>query len=44
MEPFLLFASFWLLGWAIFLLSALADRDGRHAHPHTLLDDIEADS
>ncbi len=44
MEPFLFFATFWLLGWTIFLLSALADRNGRRAHPHTLLDDIEADA
>jgi hypothetical protein len=41
MEAFFFFALFWLIGWAVFLLSALAERDGRRVHSHTLLDDIE---
>ncbi|MBP6749889.1 MAG: hypothetical protein KA144_09645 [Xanthomonadaceae bacterium] len=41
MEAFFFFALFWLIGWAVFLLSALAERDGRRIHSHTLLDDIE---
>lgn len=43
MTPFFFFALFWLIGWAIFLLSALAQKDGRRIHTHTLLDDIEVE-
>ena len=44
MDAFLFFALFWLIGWAIFLLSAIAEKNGRKTHSHTLLDDIEVDS
>jgi hypothetical protein len=44
MSAFFFFALFWLIGWAIFLLSAVAEKDGRKTHSHTLLDAIEAES
>lgn len=43
MEIFFFFAIFWLLAWAIFLLSALVQKDGRQIHTRTLLDDIEVE-
>lgn len=44
MEAFFFFALFWLIGWAIFLLSAITEKDGRKTRSHTLLDDIEVES
>lgn len=41
MELFFFFTIVWVLAWAIFLLSALAQNDGGRVHTHTLLDDIE---
>ncbi len=43
MEAFFFFALFWLIAWAIFLLSAITEKDGRKTHSHTLLDDIEVE-
>lgn len=43
MEAFFFFALFWLIAWAIFLLSTIAEKDGRKSHSHTLLDDIEVE-
>lgn len=43
MELFFFFALFWLIGWAIFLLSTISEKDGRKAHSRTLLDDIEVE-
>lgn len=43
MDAFLFFALFWLIGWAIFLLSTITEKDGRKTHSHTLLDDIEVE-
>ncbi len=43
MDAFFLFALFWLIAWAIFLLSAITEKDGRRTHSHTLLDDIEVE-
>ena len=44
MDAFFFFALFWLIAWAIFLLSAITEKDGRKTHSHTLLDDIEVES
>lgn len=44
MEAFFFFSLLWLIGWAVFLLSAIAENDGRKSHSHTLLDDIEVES
>jgi hypothetical protein len=44
MEAFFFFALFWLIGWAVFLLSAIVENDGRKTHSRTLLDDIEVES
>lgn len=44
MDAFLFFALFWLIGWTIFLLSAIAEKNGRKTRSHTLLDDIEVES
>lgn len=44
MESFFFFALFWLIGWAIFLLSALVQKDGQQIRTHTLLDDIEVEA
>jgi len=41
MEAFFLFALFWLIAWTVFLLSTLAERDGRRIQTHTLLDAVE---
>lgn len=41
MDAFFFFALFWPIGWAVFLLSAHAERGGRRIHALTLLDDIE---
>ena len=43
MDAFFFFALFWLIGWAIFLLSTIAEKDGRKSRSHTLLDDIEVE-
>jgi hypothetical protein len=44
MHAFSLFILFWLIGWTVFLLSLLCERDGRRVRPQTLLDDIEVSS
>jgi hypothetical protein len=44
MDAFLFFALFWLIGWAVFLLSAITEKDGRKTRSRTLLDDIEVES
>lgn len=41
MELFFFLTIVWVMAWAIFLLSALTQNDGRRVHTHTLLDDIE---
>lgn len=41
MEIFFFLTIVWVMAWAIFLLSALTQNDGRRVHTHTLLDDIE---
>lgn len=41
MQAFFLISLLWLLAWAVFLLSALTERDGGRVRTHTLLDDIE---
>jgi hypothetical protein len=41
MNAFFLLTLLWLLAWAVCLLSASSERDGRRIRPHTLLDHIE---
>lgn len=41
MHAFFLISLLWLLAWTVFLLSTLAERDGRRIRTHTLFDDIE---
>lgn len=43
MKAFFLFSLFWLIAWAIFLLTALCDRNGNRLHSRTLLDDIDVE-
>lgn len=43
MEAFFFFAVFWLIAWAIFLLSTITEKHGRKTHSHTLLDDIKVE-